>query len=268
MSLLLVDYGWRLWKPCRKSRKQAYVISGLDFAIVLIIQIQVPEIAFQELSQHLAAKSTVKDLKKIGLVVVRDVISDVSAQAAGEEIRSYTQARNGHRKFLSSLFLEMIVVRTALITSYILASVATRPSCSPEYPICQFTGHGRPQRQGSQVHQSLYLIGSSSAPIADGKNGKALERESFLSVEIRHKQELIASLTEHYPPTLPYPLPELETIKSHHPSTPLVTPPSGHSSSLCTLGSHFTTRKVISTLPIGHLPLLDILPNRNPTCHT
>jgi hypothetical protein len=81
-------------------------LSGLSYAIVLIIQTQVPEITFQELSQHLAAKSTVKDLKKIGLVVVRDVISDTSAQAAGEEIRSDTQARNGHCKFLPSLFLD------------------------------------------------------------------------------------------------------------------------------------------------------------------
>jgi hypothetical protein len=47
------------------------------------------------LAQHLAAKSTVKDLKKIGIVLLRDVVLDAEAQAAGEEVRSYIQARGG-----------------------------------------------------------------------------------------------------------------------------------------------------------------------------
>ena len=57
------------------------------------VQTQVPEISFHQLSQQLAAKSTVKDLKKIGIVLVRDVVLDADAQAAGEEVRSYIQAR-------------------------------------------------------------------------------------------------------------------------------------------------------------------------------
>lgn len=51
---------------------------------------------FHELAQHLSHKSTIKDLKKIGMVIVRDVIADADAQAVGEEVRAYTQARSGH----------------------------------------------------------------------------------------------------------------------------------------------------------------------------
>lgn len=58
-----------------------------------------PEIPFHQLSQHLGTKSTVKDLRKIGMVVVRDVIADLEAQAVGEEVGAYTQeARAGHRE--------------------------------------------------------------------------------------------------------------------------------------------------------------------------
>ena len=53
---------------------------------------------FHELAQHLSHKSTIKDLKRMGMVVVRDVIADADAQAVGEEIRAYTHARSGHRE--------------------------------------------------------------------------------------------------------------------------------------------------------------------------
>ena len=68
--------------------------------ITSTLQTQVPEIDFHELSQHLNDKSTIKDLRRIGLVVVRDVIADADAQAAGEELRAYTQARAGHGEYL------------------------------------------------------------------------------------------------------------------------------------------------------------------------
>lgn len=69
---------------------------------------QVPEIPFHELAQHLGTKSTVRDLRKIGMVVVRDVIADKEAQAVGEEIRQYTQdIRAGHPSYWHELLLAL-----------------------------------------------------------------------------------------------------------------------------------------------------------------
>jgi len=70
-------------------------------------QTRVAEIPFHQLAQHLATKSIVKDLKKIGIVVVRDVVLDADAQAAGEEIRSFVQARGGHAAYWHQYLLAL-----------------------------------------------------------------------------------------------------------------------------------------------------------------
>lgn len=38
------------------------------------------------------------------MVIVRDVIADADAQAAGEEVRSHTQARSGQRELFTWSF--------------------------------------------------------------------------------------------------------------------------------------------------------------------
>jgi hypothetical protein len=70
-------------------------------------QTRVAEIPFHQLARHLATKSTIKDLKKIGIVVVRDVVLDADAQAAGEEIRSFVQARGGHAAYWHQYLLAL-----------------------------------------------------------------------------------------------------------------------------------------------------------------
>lgn len=86
---------------------------------------------FHELAQHLSHKSTIKDLKRIGMVVVRDVIADADAQAVGEEIRAYTQARSGHRKSSKLLGSHVMARWVADKNSWLLA---TTPPGSPGQP--------------------------------------------------------------------------------------------------------------------------------------
>ena len=70
-------------------------------------QTRVAEIPFHQLAHHLATKSTVKDLKKIGIVIVRDVVLDADAQAAGEEVRSFVQSRGGHAAYWHQYLLAL-----------------------------------------------------------------------------------------------------------------------------------------------------------------
>jgi hypothetical protein len=90
---------------------QAAEGSGVSVALISRIfaddQTRVAEIPFHQLAQHLATKSTIKDLRKIGIVVVRDVVLDADAQAAGEEIRSFVQARGGHAAYWHQYLLAL-----------------------------------------------------------------------------------------------------------------------------------------------------------------